>query len=1156
MKTKTMAFAAALLVAALPVASRAAARSNEGGTYTYSGSPADNRTTGQTGDQTYTIASPVTIGSFFPGQTDIVDYWQIYTGAKITTSGNDRIMKGNVVFENEVEWAGTAAEGFIGYTGPAKLWLRNGGSLTATGHDIRIGQSYNSGTAGNATVFMDEPSLLAGASGKFISVGNQLPGALWMDGGTVSLANAIFYVGDGDKTIDGGYVRLNGGEISLRAEGGADKAFIGTKNSYSSVHVSGGEMRTKYSGVLPNEVYFKLGSGSSTAADFFVDGGFVDLGNDRLGIGYWNSNVRGGRASLTVAGDGRFRLNLPVMGRTGSGNVAVLNLNGGRFELTRGFTTYGNAGNTYFLNFDGGTAVLDTDSRTSGYTGELGISAMQHVVYPGGATVEVPSGIVGKSSANLRKADGWGVSEITLTAPGSGYVTAPKVTLSGGSGSYATAYAILGKDRTLAKIVVTCRGEGYAEGDEVAVAIDSATGSGAAATATLAPNGGGVIRKTGAGTLQITGDNAFDGDVEIAEGVVSLNGAGFTAASSFGMDGGTVLRSVKGSSAALNRLDVRDGIVEIRGEGASGTGTVALGDLTVERGLALVTHTNGLALALSSAAATAASSAASPVVNGLVYANKDSSSYRSPSLFERAADGTLSLVETTGTPGPDANWTPPGGTTAATAVNSVVMPLSPGVNAYVASDDPVEIKSGMIVFRRPHEDLQRFGISGSGAFTTRAPGGMFIYGDTYDSQPSKRSNSRADSDAVYIGATRRLLGPFADPDASTPMTITVAGEKKDRPEKGFAAWLLGEQSFSGGLNLVNGGVVIQGDSGLGAAGSPVTAVGYCAITSYEWTFGISSSHPIEIRDGGALIFSPTWGNQGNTVASALSGSGALLTSDVNRSGYAMAFTGDHSAFTGNYYVQGHARIAPATFSPLAGISLADGTNGVGVIETSGAFTRPAGTGKGEIRWKRFAAYPSSFGLRGGFAAYGGDLSVNLGGAGAKLVPGSEYLPAGAVIQLQSQYADGALALANGFELGGAVQKISVWTGKTATLSGAVSDAAGGGRLAVDGDIAFAGTFEIAAANVPADPQDAAPMLSVDGDLAFGATATVRVDPSLLSSSALSAYAEGGLPLASCTGEISGIPALDGTATDAGWHLGKRGGTLLLKRARPFVLVVR
>ena len=110
---------------------------------------------------------------------------------------------------------------------------------------------------------------------------------------------------------------------------------------------------------------------------------------------------------------------------------------------------------------------------------------------------------------------------------------------------------------------------------------------------------------------------------------------------------------------------------------------------------------------------------------------------------------------------------------------------------------------------------------------------------------------------------------------------------------------------------------------------------------------------------------------------------------------------------------------------------------------------------------------------GGFAAFGGDLTVNLGGEGAKLVPGADYLPDGTVIQLQSQHADGTLTLANGFELGGKTQKVNVWSGKTVTFAGALSDSVGGGALAVEGNLALNGaTLEVGAANL------SAPMLAV------------------------------------------------------------------------------
>ena len=1139
--------AAVAAVVVLPQVAHAAAKTNEGGEYTYTGSPNDNRTTGQTGDQTYTVVNPISIGNFFPGQNDVVPYWQIYKGAAITASGNCRVMMGNVVFENAVKWTGT--DHYIGLTGPAKLVLRNGGSLTTTTDHLRIGQKHDSDYPNTyGTLFIEEPSMLSVNVGNAIA-GNTRPGTIWMDGGTLAVSNGVFKTG-GTASQDG-YIRINGGVVSLGA-GEADFFSIGSANNYGSLHISGGTVSTRRTTVAGNP-YAKVGVGSSKAADVYIDGGLLDLWNERFDLGYWNSSgVSGSRATLTVDGDGRVVMYLPIMGRSGSGNKSTLNLNGGRFELTRGFSTWSNTGNNRSVNFDGGTLALVKHPKSTDVNGSLGPDAGEIVVYPKGGTISVQSGITSTISTPCRTATGYGVSEITLTNPGSGYVTAPKVTITGGSGSGATAYAILNKDRTLEKIVVTCRGEGYASNDSVTVTISSATGSGATATATLASNAGGVLRKAGDGALRLIADNAYNGEFEVAAGAFAPAGGNITSAAALRMGEGTILRPITGSSSSINRLDATNGIVQIRAEEVnSGDATLSIGALSVNQGLALVTHTNRLALSLDSTASTATSSSISPVVNGLVYACRDASGYRTPSLFQRAADGSLSLVTTSTTPGADVNWRPDANISESaapevSAINSIIMQLTPDRECYVRNSGNVEIKSGMIICQRPHAGTVRMSVTGGGAFTTRAKDGMFIYGDNYEI--GKRSYSTANGNAVFVNNWRRLYGPFADPDANTPMAITIAGEKQSRPELGAQAWLLGAQSFSGGLNLVNGGVFVQANSGLGASGSPVRASGYCSIGLRGTAFDIS--HPIELLEGSALIFSPEY--NGNTVSGVLSGSGDLLTSDVNRRSYGMAFTGDHSAFTGDYYIQGHARIATSVFSANAGIKLADGTNGVGVIETSGSFTRPAGIGKGELCWKRFGAYSSSYGLRGGFAAYGGNLAVNLGGEGAKLVPGADYLPNGALIQLQSRYADGALTFANGFELGGKTQKVDVWSGKTATLSGDISDEVGGGKLAVTGNLDFAGTIEIGAANVAANSA----LLTVDGNLSFADGATVRVNPAVFANGAMTAFEKDGLTLATATGTITGIPALDSDTTAAGWHLASRNRTLLLKHTQPFVLTIR
>ena len=148
----------------------------------------------------------------------------------------------------------------------------------------------------------------------------------------------------------------------------------------------------------------------------------------------------------------------------------------------------------------------------------------------------------------------------------------------------------------------------------------------------------------------------------------------------------------------------------------------------------------------------------------------------------------------------------------------------------------------------------------------------------------------------------------------------------------------------------------------------------------------------------------------------------------------------------------------------------------------------------------------------------------------------------------SVFADGALTFANGFALGGRTQKVRVWQEKTATLAGAISDEVGGGAPAAAGAIAFAGTLEFGAATAAANSA----LLAVDGDLAFASGASVAVDPAALAE----LDSESDYAIATATGAITGVPALDAASDAAGWHVAVKRGAVVLRHVHPFVMVVR
>ncbi len=140
----------------------------------------------------------------------------------------------------------------------------------------------------------------------------------------------------------------------------------------------------------------------------------------------------------------------------------------------------------------------------------------------------------------------------------------------------------------------------------------------------------------------------------------------------------------------------------------------------------------------------------------------------------------------------------------------------------------------------------------------------------------------------------------------------------------------------------------------------------------------------------------------------------------------------------------------------------------GVLEMSGAFSRPLGTAAGNVNWDTTSS--------GGFSASGGPATVNLNGGGAdNLAWGStaSFIGTGAVLNFGSTKSDNVLTFVDNIDLGAGattVREINVADNPSSAadktvLSGALSGTGilrktGTGVLELSGANSFGGTVEV------------------------------------------------------------------------------------------------
>ena len=364
----------------------------------------------------------------------------------------------------------------------------------------------------------------------------------------MSGANSIFHIGRGTHTWGGveqrgGAVNC-GGALSFGVNNGGSfgswEMFNGTNtasdtvtlgvgsDSCAGLYIHGG----KFS--FANKQYLYFGKSETGRSEVFVDGGEMSFDGMTMSLADRDSDSIDYPSVLTVAKNANVHGNriLPYGDRDsyeGTSRVMV-NLNdNGILSLKDAFYIKAvSSSSRATLSFNGGTLERITGSPGSDQNLNL-LKGIDAVVYPGGGRLRArktdgsASGMV-LNNAKFRKAGGYGVESIAIMSGGAGYLLPPLVDITGGSGSNATAIAQIDYEtRQVTNVVVTCRGEGYKQGDQLTVSFvvpEKPVVTSASATVTLSENVAGTFHVATGTTVALGASFRYDGNLVAEEGAI------------------------------------------------------------------------------------------------------------------------------------------------------------------------------------------------------------------------------------------------------------------------------------------------------------------------------------------------------------------------------------------------------------------------------------------------------------------------------------------------------------------------------------------------------------------------------------------------------------------------------------------------------------
>jgi fibronectin-binding autotransporter adhesin len=561
--------------------------------------------------------------------------------------------------------------GSVSVAGGATLALTGAGSIATSSGITDNGAFDISGASagasiqslsGNGTVALGNQYLnLTNGSGTFAgSIGGT--GGLAVTGGSENLSGTNGF--SGTSTIgSGATLALSGAGSIASSSGVTDNGTFdisGTSSGASIQSLSGNgavvlgnqnlsinNATGTFAGVIGGSGSLALTGGTETLSGINVFSGSTSVGG---GATLALSGAGSIAVSSAVANNGTFDISGTTSGASiqslsGSGIVALGNQS---LTLTNASGTFAGAmGGTGNLAVAGGTATF---AGTNTYSGTTSVSSGANLALSGNGSIAASSGVTDNGTLDISGAAA-GASIRSLSGNGTVGLGNQNLSLTGAYGTFAGtlggsgALALSGGSETLSGVNTYTGGTTISGGSQLTVAADAALGGASGAltlnggtlqsTASFAVTrgvvltgdgtfetnsgttlhdsgsvtGGGVLIKTGAGTLQLCGNVSNAGGVSVNAGALAICGNDLGTGNTSILAGATLALTGAGSIARSSGV-TDNGTFDVSGAAAgatiqslAGTGTIALGGQTLTLANAgglfagTIGGTGGLALA-------------------------------------------------------------------------------------------------------------------------------------------------------------------------------------------------------------------------------------------------------------------------------------------------------------------------------------------------------------------------------------------------------------------------------------------------------------------------------------------------------------------------------------------------------------------------------